>query len=171
MTLENLSTVAALAMLTALAAAPVVAQAATLPTAVKAGYLNCNEASGWGFVVGSSRALKCTYTSKSGATERYVGSITRVGVDIGYVSGGVMLWAVLAPTSDPGRGALAGSYVGVTAGATVAAGGSANVLVGGSDKSISLQPVSIEGATGLNLAAGFAGIELKPATGHEQHQG
>ena len=112
-------------------------------------------------MVGSSRALKCTYTSGSGATERYVGSITRLGIDIGYVSGGVMLWAVLAPTSDPGNGALAGSYLGVTAGAAVGAGGSANVLVGGSDKSISLQPISIEGATGLKICGGICGYQIE----------
>ena len=164
MTFKIPSTIAAFAVTAALASGAAMAQTASLPTGLKAGYLNCNEASGWGFVVGSSRALKCTYTSNSGATERYVGSITKLGVDIGYVSGGVMLWAVLAPTSDPGNGALAGSYVGVTAGASVAGGGSADVLVGGSDRSISLQPISIEGTTGLNLAAGFAGIELKPAS-------
>lgn len=171
MTLLNLATVTAAAVLMALTSAQVMAQSSPLPTAVKAGYLNCNEASGWGFVVGSSRALKCTFTSNSGTTQRYIGSITKLGVDIGYVSGGVILWAVLAPTSDPGDGALAGSYVGVTAGATVAGGGTANLLVGGSDKSISLQPISIEGTTGLNLAAGFAAVELKPAAGHGQHQG
>ena len=166
-TMLSIGTAAVLAMLMGTAA---MAQSSTVPTGIKAGYLNCDEASGWGFVVGSSRALKCTYTSTSGGTEHYVGSITKVGVDIGYVSGGVMLWAVLAPTSDPGKGALAGSYAGVTAGATLAGGGSANVLVGGSDESISLQPVTIEGTTGLNLAAGFAGIVLKPAAPQGRHQ-
>lgn len=169
MTIRNLSAAAALAALTAFAGVPAMAQSYAPPTGVKAGYLNCNEASGWGFVLGSSHALKCTYTSDSGTTERYVGHITKVGVDIGYVAGGVIVWAVLSPTSDPGKGALAGSYVGVTAGATVAGGGSANILVGGSNKSISLQPISIAGMTGLNLAAGFAGIQLQPAAGHGSH--
>jgi len=163
MTGKNLLPVAALTVMTAVAGAPAIAQSYAPPSGVKAGYLSCNEASGWGFVLASSRALKCTYTSNSGQTERYTGHITKVGVDVGYVGSGVVLWAVLAPTSDPGKGALAGSYVGVTAGATLGGGGSADVLVGGSNKSISLQPLSIEGTTGLNVAAGFGGIVLKRA--------
>ena len=160
MTVRNLVPVAALAVLSAVAGGSAMAQSAA-PSGVKAGYLNCNEASGWGYVFGSSHALKCIYTSNSGHTERYTGHITKFGVDVGYLAGGVVVWAVLAPTSDLGKGALAGSYVGVTAGATGGAGGGADVLVGGSQKSISLQPISIEGTTGLNLAAGFGGIELK----------
>jgi hypothetical protein len=69
-----------------------------------------------------------------------------------------MVWAVLAPTSNPGPGSLAGTYVGVTGSATVGAG--ANVLVGGSGNSISLQPLSIEGNTGLNVAGGIAEMTL-----------
>ncbi|HUN44119.1 MAG TPA: DUF992 domain-containing protein [Acetobacteraceae bacterium] len=163
MAINNLVPVAALALMTAIAGTPAMAQSYAAPSAVKAGYLNCDEASGWGLVFGSSRALKCTYTSNTGHTERYTGHITKFGVDVGYVSGGVIVWAVLAPTSEVGRGALAGTYVGVTAGATVGGGVGANVLVGGSNKSISLQPISIEGTTGLNLAAGFGGIQLKPS--------
>jgi len=126
---------------------------------VKAGLLTCQVASGWGYVFGSSRDLKCTYQG-NGKTAKYTGSISKFGVDIGYVESGVMIWAVLAPTTDLAPGALAGDYGGVTAGAASGVGGSANVLIGGSTKSISLQPVSIEGDKGFNLAAGIAAISL-----------
>lgn len=131
---------------------------------VKAGFLTCNVSSGWGFVLGSSRDLNCTYSDNNGTMERYSGRIDKIGVDIGYVHGGVVAWAVIAPTGNVAKGALAGKFVGVTGGATVGVGAGANVLVGGSDRSISLQPVSFEGNVGLNVAAGVAAVSLESAT-------
>jgi hypothetical protein len=128
---------------------------------VKVGVLSCNESSGWGFVFGSSRELKCVFSGDKNRTERYTGKISKFGVDIGYQRSAVLVWTVISPTVDLAPGALSGDYGGVTAGASAAVGGSANVLVGGSNKSITLQPVSITGATGLNLAAGIAAIDLQ----------
>jgi len=127
---------------------------------VKAGILTCNVDSGWGFVFGSSRKLKCTFSHDHGSLEHYVGSINKFGADIGYTAGGVIAWAVLAPTSDVGKGALAGDYGGVTGSAAVGVGVGANVLIGGFKDSFSLQPLSVEGFTGLNVAGGIAGITL-----------
>ena len=124
------------------------------------GTLTCNVASGWGFVFGSSRALRCTFAG-SGRTEHYAGTIQRFGVDIGFTQAGVLVWAVLAPTSNMAPGALAGNFVGATGSATVGVGAGANVLVGGSNRTISLQPVSFEGSTGLNVAAGIGAINLR----------
>lgn len=131
---------------------------------VRAGFLTCEEGSGWGFVFGSTRDIKCTYTDNDGTSEHYTGHIDKFGADIGYVHGAVVAWAVFAPTTDIAKGVLAGTYAGVTGGASVGVGGSANVLVGGSDKSISLQPVSFEGTKGLNVAAGLAEIVLNKST-------
>jgi Protein of unknown function (DUF992) len=128
--------------------------------AVKAGVLTCNVASGFGFIFGSSRAVNCTFAPGGGPPQHYAGAINKFGVDIGYVQGGVMIWAVLAPTTNPGPGSLAGTYVGATASATVGVGVGANVLVGGSGNSISLQPISIEGNTGINVAGGVAELSL-----------
>jgi hypothetical protein len=133
---------------------------ATAASGVAAGTLTCNESSGIGFIFGSSRSLSCTY---SGTGERYVGSISKFGVDIGYVSGGVIVWTVFAPTSRLGRGELAGNYAGATASATVGVGVGANALVGGNNNSIALQPLSIEGNTGLNVAGGIGEITLRSA--------
>jgi hypothetical protein len=128
--------------------------------AVRAGYLTCHVAAGWGFIFGSSRKLQCAYALQPGYTEYYTGSITKFGADIGYLQSGVILWAVLAPTTNLGQGALSGHYGGATASAAVGVGAGANVLVGGFNSSIALQPVSIEGQNGLNVAAGVVEMTL-----------
>jgi Protein of unknown function (DUF992) len=144
--------------LSALAAPQARAQGST---AVRAGYLTCHVSSGWGLIFGSSRSLNCSYAMQPGYTEFYTGSITKFGADIGYLSSAVMIWAVLAPTTNLGQGALAGTYAGATASAAVGVGAGANVLIGGFKHSIALQPVSIEGQNGLNVAAGVASLSLK----------
>jgi len=139
--------------------------AAPTKNVTKIGYLSCHVASGWGFIFGSSRKLQCTYTpaEKGKKIENYNGSVTKFGADIGYLQSGVILWTVLSPgvkiTQNPGL--LSGHYGGATASATVGLGVGGNLLVGGMDGSISLQPLSIEGNTGLNVAAGVAMMDLK----------
>src|SRR6201996_6387460 len=132
------------------------------PHGVRVGDLTCNVASGWGFIFGSSKDLHCTFRG-NGHHEHYVGSISKFGVDIGYTEGGVLVWGVFAPSSDVREGALQGDYAGATASATVGVGLGANVLIGGLDKSIALQPLSVEGNKGLNVAAGVGAISLKSA--------
>jgi len=140
--------------------APAPAPAKSGGAAVRAGYLTCHVESGWGFIFGSSRKIKCAYAMQPGYTEYYTGSITKFGADIGYLQSGVILWAVLAPTTNLGQGALAGHYGGATASAAIGVGAGANVLIGGFNSSIALQPVSIEGQNGLNVAAGVVGMTL-----------
>jgi hypothetical protein len=151
-----------LVLLAAVAAASSLALSAQAqPQGVKAGVLTCNVGDAWGFVFGSSRHLHCTFTSPDNRVEEYAGEIQSFGVDIGYHAGGVMVWAVFAPGAVA-RGALEGHYGGVSGGGAVGVGAAANVLVGGSEHNISLQPVSIEGETGLNLAAGVTALDLHP---------
>jgi hypothetical protein len=128
---------------------------------VKVGVLTCNVSSGWGLVFGSTRDVRCSYQAAKGGVEFYAGHISKFGVDIGYTRAGVMLWAVFAPTSTLAPGALAGPYAGATAGATVGVGAGVNALFGGFRHSVSLQPVSIEGNTGINVAAGVAEMNLR----------
>ena len=137
------------------------AQAA--PGGVKVGVLTCNVEPGWSYVVGSTRPLECSYAPNHGHGEHYVGKVQKVGVDIGYVDGATIVWAVIAPTSDVRPGALEGDYGGASASVAVGVGAGANVLIGGFDKSITLQPISIEGQTGVNLAAGITAITLDHA--------
>jgi len=147
-----------------------VTQPAQAQGGVRVGTLSCNVASGWGFVFGSSKALRCTFALAPGRAEFYAGTINKFGVDIGYTQGGVLVWGVFAPSANIGPGALSGNYVGATGSATVGVGAGANVLVGGSNSTISLQPVSFEGNTGLNVAAGVGSISLRyqPQTAHHR---
>jgi hypothetical protein len=140
------------------------ARAADEGGGIKVGVLTCEVESGWGFVFGSSKDLKCVYASSPGVNEHYTGTIGKFGVDIGYTAATVIAWTVVAPSKDIGPGALAGTYTGATGSAAVAAGLGANVLVGGGGSSIALQPVSFQAGTGLNVAAGIAMITLKSAT-------
>lgn len=128
---------------------------------VKVGVLSCNVSSGWGFVFGSTRDINCTFSPAKGSLEHYSGHISKFGVDIGYTQGGAIVWAVFAPTTDLAASSLAGDYAGATAGATVGVGAGVHALIGGFRKSISLQPVSIEGNAGLNVAAGVAEMTLR----------
>jgi Protein of unknown function (DUF992) len=129
----------------------------------KIGTLTCDISAGIGVIIASKKNLTCMFTpAQPGPREVYVGEITKFGLDLGATTGGEMLWTVYAP-SNRRFGALAGHYVGATAEATVGAGVGANVLVGGSNRTIALQPVSVQAQTGLNVAAGVAGLELQPA--------
>uniref|UniRef100_UPI0035B06862 DUF992 domain-containing protein n=1 Tax=Aestuariivirga sp. TaxID=2650926 RepID=UPI0035B06862 len=112
-----------------------------------------------GLILGGSEAASCTFQGPNG-TEYYKGRITQVGLDIGVTAGAIMSWAVFAP-GQVGRGALQGDYAGATADAAFAVGLGANVLVGGSQQSIALQPVSVEGQAGVNVAAGLANFKLE----------
>ena len=127
---------------------------------VRVGVMTCEVNSGFGYVLGSSRDVRCTFVPAAGPAEHYAGTIAKFGVDIGYVQNAVIVWTVVAPTVALPPGSLTGSYGGATASATVGVGVGANVLVGGSNTTISLLPVSVEGGTGLNVAGGFAALSL-----------
>ena len=129
-------------------------------SAVKVGTLRCNVSAGLGLVITSSRDMSCTFRPSRGRREAYRGTIRRFGLDIGATSRGVLVWGVVAETRRPLKGALAGEYVGATAEATAGVGLGVNALVGGSGRAYSLQPISVEGQLGLNLAAGVAQLTL-----------
>lgn len=136
------------------------AQAQSPGPVVQAGTLTCSVAPGAGFVVGSRKAVSCTFQNVAAELEIYDGTITKIGMDIGFTDGAVIVWNVLAPSGRIVRGALNGSYIGATAQATVAGGVGANALVGGFKDSLTLQPLSLSAQTGLNIAAGAAEMTL-----------
>jgi hypothetical protein len=145
----------------AMVGAAVMVQPSVAQQSAKVGTLTCDISGGVGMIVSSKKTMACTFApSAKGSKEVYVGSISKFGLDIGATNKGRMVWAVFAPTSRK-AGALAGTYTGASAEATVGAGVGANVLVGGSDRTISLQPVSVQGQSGLNLAVGVSGLELR----------
>jgi hypothetical protein len=150
-----------LACAAALAAAALMFSTAAQADGVKVGVLTCHESSGWGFIFGSSKSLHCHFSRGGGVVEHYAGTVSKFGVDLGYTSSAVIIWDVVAPNSGVERGALTGDYAGAQASVAVGGGVGANVLVGGLHRSIALQPVSIEGETGLNVAAGIGALSLK----------
>lgn len=157
---KALSAIAVVTMAAALAL-PIPASAQANRT--KVGTLSCDISGGIGLIITSKKDLTCMFTpSQPGPKEVYVGSITKFGLDLGATAGGEMVWAVYAPSTRK-FGALAGNYGGATAEATVGAGLGANVLVGGSDRTVALQAVSVQGQAGLNVAAGVADLQLRPA--------
>jgi hypothetical protein len=148
---------AAAVLALALAAEPAAAQR------IRVGLLTCDVSGGIGLIIGSQKQVSCIYSpDPPGPQDAYVGAFTRFGLDIGATGGGVMVWAVWTE-STRGPGFLAGDYVGATGEVTVAAGLGANVLVGGSNRTVALQPVSVSGQVGLNLAVGLGDLSLRPA--------
>ena len=157
--LRNLFAAAVIAAASlALTATPSAAQ----PRQVQVGTLTCSLSASIGLIVASQKNVNCVFRGRPGEPEEaYTGTMTTVGVDIGVTSGGVIIWAVFSDT-DRYFGMLTGTYAGATAEVSVAAGLGANVLVGGSHRSVALQPLSVQGQIGLNIAGGIGALELHP---------
>jgi len=131
------------------------------PVWEQSGTLNCDVSAGFGFIVGSQREVNCLFTpSYPAPPEQYIGTITKVGLDIGITAAGSLVWNVLQSTTRR-RGVLAGSYAGASAEMTAGVGLGANLLVGGNERSVALQPLSVQGQVGINIAAGVAEISLQ----------
>ena len=129
---------------------------------VKVGVLVCRGAASVGFIVGSVTNLGCVFHMDGLPEDRYVATIRKVGVDLGITQESALAWAVYAPVAQLGPGDLSGNYAGAQGSASVGVGLGGNVLIGGSANSIALQPLSIQGQVGLNIAAGLAALELRP---------
>jgi hypothetical protein len=133
------------------------------PRRIQLGTLTCSMSASIGFVVGSQKNVNCVFRGHPGEPdEAYTGTMTTVGLDIGITTGGVIVWTVFADT-DRYAGMLAGRYGGATAEVSIAAGLGANVLVGGSKRTVALQPLSLQGQIGLDVAAGIGELDLHPA--------
>jgi hypothetical protein len=149
------------------------ASANALPP-VRAGILECQGGQNVGFVVGSVTSLECVFQSEGRRPEPYIATVHRYGVDLGFTQQTRFSWAVNAPSRRVGRGDLAGNYGGVGANASVGVGFGGNFLVGGPQNAYALQPISVQGQTGLNVTAGIADIELQPYRfapgGHRRHR-
>ncbi len=137
------------------------APAAHADGGIKVGVLTCNIEGGVGFIIGSSKDAECTFKGNGARVEYYNGTAGKLGIDIGVTGQAVLAWAVFAP-GNINRGALKGSYTGLSAEATIGIGLGANVLVGGFKRGINLQPISLQAQTGLNVAAGVGSLVLHP---------
>ncbi len=156
MTNRNFISLTAAAALTA-----VVTTSAPAQSTMKVGALNCDVSAGVGMILTQKQTMTCAFAPDAGGPpDLYTGRIDDFGVALGAVNQGTLIWAVVAPASGVPHGALAGTYTGVGAQATAGAGVGANVLVGGTGRAFSLQPVSVQGQTGLNIAAGVTTVTL-----------
>lgn len=136
------------------------AGSATAQSRVQTGVLECLADPSVGFIIGSQRSLDCVFKPSRGRVQNYSGTQSRIGLDIGFRQDATLLWAVFSPTVQVGPGELAGNYVGISGDVAVGIGVGANALLGGSNNSIALQPLSIEGQIGANIGVGMAGLSL-----------
>jgi len=125
------------------------------------GMLVCHSPQASGYIVVSARTYACTFSPTEGGVQHYQATIYRFGAQVGVESNVGLAWAVFSLTTHVGPGALAGAYGGASAGAAVVLGARANALVGGLPNAFALQPVSLEGMTGLNGVATVTGLSLQ----------
>jgi hypothetical protein len=143
-------------MLALTCCSPAIAQRNT-----QVGTLNCTMGPTVGLIVGSVQRMSCTFRRNNGVTEHYAATFKRLGLDLGVSAGGRLVWGVYAPSSGLTPRALAGNYVGASGDIALGLGVGANALVGGSNRTVALQPVSVEGQVGINIALGAAGLRLR----------
>jgi Protein of unknown function (DUF992) len=129
---------------------------------VQVGILECRGGASIGFVVGSVTNLGCVLRVDGAPEDRYIATIRKVGLDLGITQESALAWGVYAPVARLGPGDLAGDYAGAQGSATLGVGVGGNVLIGGSNNSIALQPLSVQGQVGVNIAAGLESLELRP---------
>jgi hypothetical protein len=150
------------AFATAAAALALAAASPASAESAKVGELRCEVSAGLGLIITSSKELACTFNSEHGRPEHYYGRIQKFGLDIGATNAGTLVWDVFSAIEGRHRGALAGNYGGADASATVGGGVGVNALVGGSNRAFTLQPLSLQGQTGLALSAGVESLTLRP---------
>ena len=129
---------------------------------LQVGVLECRGGASIGFIVGSVTNLGCVLRVEGMPEDRYIATIRKVGIDIGITEESALAWGVWAPVARLGPGDLSGNYAGADGSASVGVGAGGNVLVGGSNNSIALQPLSLQGQVGINVAAGLESLELRP---------
>jgi hypothetical protein len=164
MRLSKMFGLSAVALVASLASAN-----AQQPQGVQAGVLECRGGQNVGYVLGSNAHLNCVYQSPGGRAEGYVANIRRFGLDLGFTDNTTVQWAIFAPTTRVPRGGLTGQYGGVGTNASVGVGFGGNFLVGGPNNVYGLQPVSVQGQVGLNVASGIVQLQLEstgPVSGH-----
>ena len=146
----------------AMSFATALAPGAAMAQSVQVGTLFCHLSGGVGMIVIENQALDCVYRDAKGSPpQHYIGRLTNVGANIGISGPGQLVWSVLAATNSVAPGALAGDYIGAEGSVAVGAGAGGAVLVGGSNKTISLQPISVSLGTGLNVSAGIGNVSLQ----------
>src|SRR5512140_2062979 len=129
---------------------------------VQVGILECRGGASVGFIVGSVTNRGCVLRMEGMHEDRYIATIRKVGRDLGITQESSLAWGVFAPVARLGPGDLTGNYAGAQGSAAIGVGAGGNVLIGGSNNTIALQPISVQGQVGLSVAAGLESLELRP---------
>jgi len=127
----------------------------------KVGVLQCQVGTGVGLIFVEKERLLCTFHPNVGPEEHYSGTVHKFGLEVGVTAGAIVVWAVIAATNNYAPGSLAGHYGGVSADVAAVFGGGANLLVGGNNRSLALQPLSIEGQAGIDIGLGIEDLDLQ----------
>ena len=135
---------------------------------VKLGVLRCEQVPGSGInlLIHSTVNVRCQFTSVTGGTPaRYQGETgIGLGIDLNWNKTESIAFTVFGASANvaPGSYPLAGKYIGGRASASVGVGTGVQALVGGSGNQFSLQPLAIESARGVGVAAGLGYLYLEP---------
>jgi hypothetical protein len=157
--LKRLLIVAALALIALASPTGTKAQ----PSWTQVGVLTCRLNPSIGFVIAGHQSMECSYQPAGPfPPQPYQGAFNMVGLNVGVTAGGILSWTVFAPTTGVPAGALAGEYVGASGDIGIGIGAGANILLGGSGRSIALQPLSVEGSVAFNVAVGVSMLKLRP---------
>lgn len=127
----------------------------------KLGVLTCDVEGGWGLILGSKKTVSCVFKGTDGHIETYDGTITKLGVDVGYTASKTLVWTVFAAGNSDNEHGIAGTYIGGNVEASAAVGAGVNALVGGFDNTIALQPVSVQLQSGINAAVAVQKLRLE----------
>jgi hypothetical protein len=138
------------------------AEQATAQSWTQVGTLSCRVDPNIGFIIVGHQPMQCAPNAiPQVPPQSYDGALNTIGIALGVSTGSVLGWAVFAPTMGVPAGALAGEYVGVSADVGLGLGAGANVLLGGSNRTIALQPLSLQGSTAINVIAGVSSLKLR----------
>lgn len=131
----------------------------------RAGILTCNVDPAVGLVVGSVRAVSCSYAFQDRrgrlVRESYTGRLTRTGVDVGVTSGQQITWTVMTPGGRNRAGMLSGAFGGTSSDATIVVGAGTHGLVGKGGRPITLATATGSGQVGVGVGFGATGLELR----------
>lgn len=133
---------------------------ASAQSGAPAGRLSCTVGPALGLVVTSQRPMDCRFTPRRGPVQNYIGVVRSFGLDLGTIRGSGMRWRVYGPYARAQIGALTGRYTGAAVAASAGTGASGNLLVGGNHGDVTLQPFSLQGRRGINVAIGVTSFEL-----------
>ena len=114
-------------------------------------------------LIHSSASFNCVF-EHGGQKDYYDGEAgIGLGLDLQWTERSTMAYSVMASTGTDmdWSTALTGTYTGGKASAALGVGLGAAVLIGGSNDSVGLVPLAIEGSTGIGATAGIGYLSLK----------